>query len=185
MEDNYFIISWWFLPFINMNRPQVFMCPHPPSWTLSHFPPHPNPLGWPRAPALGALLQTLNLHWSSILHMIIGTSRKQPAWQYRRCKRHRVGKNPWKREWQPTPVFLPGESHGQRSLLGYCPRGGRVRHDWSDLAHVRVHTHTHSHTQCISFNASLSNLPTLSFFHWVQKSVLYICVFRRSLDMAN
>ena len=31
----------------------------------------------------------------------------------------RVGKIPWRREWQPTAVFLPGESHGQRSLEGY------------------------------------------------------------------
>ena len=30
---------------------------------------------------------------------------------------------PWRREWQPTPVFLPGESHGQRSLVGYSPWG--------------------------------------------------------------
>ena len=29
--------------------------------------------------------------------------------------------DPWKREWQPTPVFLPGESHGQRRLAGYSP----------------------------------------------------------------
>ena len=28
---------------------------------------------------------------------------------------------PWRREWQPTPVFVPGESHGQRSLVGYSP----------------------------------------------------------------
>ena len=28
---------------------------------------------------------------------------------------------PWRREWQPTPVFLPGKSHGQRSLAGYSP----------------------------------------------------------------
>ena len=32
-----------------------------------------------------------------------------------------VGKSPWRRAWQPTPVFLPGESHGQRSLVGYRP----------------------------------------------------------------
>ena len=32
-----------------------------------------------------------------------------------------VGKIPWRRAWQPTPVFLPGESHGQRSLAGYSP----------------------------------------------------------------
>ena len=34
-----------------------------------------------------------------------------------------VGKIPWRRKWQPTPVFLPGESHGQRSLVDYSPRG--------------------------------------------------------------
>jgi len=40
----------------------------------------------------------------------------------RRLKRHRfspwVGMIPWRRTWQPTPVFLPGEPHGQRSLAG-------------------------------------------------------------------
>ena len=34
-----------------------------------------------------------------------------------------VGKVPWRRKWQPTPVFVPGESHGQRSLVGYSPWG--------------------------------------------------------------
>ena len=29
----------------------------------------------------------------------------------------------WRREWQPTPVFLPGESHGQRNLVSYSPWG--------------------------------------------------------------
>ena len=35
------------------------------------------------------------------------------------------GKIPWRRAWQPTLVFLPGESHGQRSLAGYSPRCGK------------------------------------------------------------
>ena len=49
-------------------------------------------------------------------------SGKEPACQCRRCKRHMF--NPWvrkipsRRAWQPTPVFLPRESHGQRSLVG-------------------------------------------------------------------
>ena len=34
-----------------------------------------------------------------------------------------VGKIPWRRKRQPTPVFLPGESHGQRRLVGYSSRG--------------------------------------------------------------
>ena len=43
------------------------------------------------------------------------------------CRRHRfnpwVGKIPWRRKWQLIPVFLPGKSHGQRSLVGYSPWG--------------------------------------------------------------
>ena len=34
-----------------------------------------------------------------------------------------VGKIPWRRAWQPSPVFLPGKSHGQRCLTGYSPWG--------------------------------------------------------------
>jgi len=41
------------------------------------------------------------------------------------CRRHKfdpsVGKIPWRRKWQPTPVFLPGKFHGQRNLAGYHP----------------------------------------------------------------
>ena len=40
-----------------------------------------------------------------------------------------VGKLPWSRKWQPTPVFLPGESHGQRSLEAIVHGVARVRHD--------------------------------------------------------
>ena len=35
----------------------------------------------------------------------------------------------WRRKWQPTPVFLPGKFHGQRSLVGYSPWSCKVRHD--------------------------------------------------------
>jgi len=51
------------------------------------------------------------------------TSGKMPACQHRRHQRLEfspwVGKIPWRRIWQLIPVFLPGESHGQRSLVGY------------------------------------------------------------------
>ena len=61
-------------------------------------------------------------------------SGKEPACQCRRCRRQRfnpwVRKIPWRRAWQSTPGFLPGESHGQRSLAGYSPWGHRrVGHD--------------------------------------------------------
>ena len=39
-----------------------------------------------------------------------------------------VQKIPWRRKWQPTPIFLPGKFHGRRSLEGYSPWGRRVRH---------------------------------------------------------
>ena len=57
-------------------------------------------------------------------------SSKQSACQLRR---HRldswVRKIPWRRKWRPTPGFLPGKSHGQKSLTGYSAWGCRVRHD--------------------------------------------------------
>ena len=52
--------------------------------------------------------------------------------------------DPWRRKRQPTPVFLPGEFHGQRGLANSNPWGcKRVRHDW---ACVHTYTHTHTHT---------------------------------------
>ena len=56
-----------------------------------------------------------------------GASGKEPTCQSRRQKRPRfhpwIRKIPWRRAWQPTPVFLPRETHGQRSLAGYSPWG--------------------------------------------------------------
>ena len=56
-----------------------------------------------------------------------GDSGKEPTCQ---CRRHKrcgcnpwVRKIPWRRKWQPTSLFLPGEFHGQRSLTGYNPWG--------------------------------------------------------------
>ena len=49
-----------------------------------------------------------------------------------------VGKIPWRRKWQPAPVVLPGESHGQRRLLGDSPKGLKE----SDVTE-RLTKHTH------------------------------------------
>ena len=56
---------------------------------------------------------------------------KECACKWRRCGFNPwVGKTPWWRKWQPTAGFLPGKSHGQRSLAGYSPRGhNRVGHN--------------------------------------------------------
>ena len=64
-----------------------------------------------------------------------GAGGKEPICQCRRPKRHRfdpwVRKIPWRREWLLTPVFLPGEAHGQRGLAAYIQSMGshRVGHD--------------------------------------------------------
>ena len=81
-----------FLPYVDMNQPWVYMRPEP----SFYLPPHPIPLGCPRALTLSALFYALNLDWSSISHTCL--------------------------------------------------------------------------------NAILSNHPTLTFSHRVQKSVLYLCV---------
>ena len=44
--------------------------------------------------------------------------------------------NPWRRKWQPTPVFLPGKPLGWRSLAGYSPWGHKVGHDWVTSLHL-------------------------------------------------
>ena len=70
--------------------------------------------------------------------------------QYRRHRRCEfdpwVGKLSWRRAWQPTPVFLLGESHGQRSLAGYSPCGPK-QSDTTEQLCTCVHVHTHTHTQ--------------------------------------
>ena len=48
---------------------------------------------------------------------------------------------PWRKAWRPTPVSLPGESHGQRSVVGYSPWGHRVRYDWVTNTHTQTHRH--------------------------------------------
>ena len=83
-----------------------------------------------------------------------------------------VGKIPWRRKWQPTPVFLPGESHGGRSLVGYSPWGHKESdmterfHFTSGLDWVRRHSVTRhgSLTQlcptlCNSINGSSLGPP--------------------------
>ena len=71
-----------------------------------------------------------------------GTSGKEPACQCRRYKRHRfdlwVGKIPRRRRaWQPSQVFLPGESHGEGSLVGYSPYG-RKESDTTEMTEYLI-----------------------------------------------
>ena len=81
---------------------------------------------------------------------------KESACQCRRYWRCRfnpwVRKIPWRRKWQPTPVFLPRKSHGQRSLVGYSPW---CRKEW-DMTEWTEHAHT-NHTILITHQLPPSN----------------------------
>ena len=76
-------------------------------------------------------LNWTELNWlkpyQSLFGLPGGTSGKESTCQYRRRRRCEfdlwVRKIPWRWKWQPTPVFLPGESHGQKSLVAYSPQG--------------------------------------------------------------
>ena len=80
----------------------------------------------------------------------IGSSGKEPACQGRRHKRHKfdpwIGKIPWRRKWHPIPVFLPGKSHGQRSLVSYSPWG----HKEPNMTEHPCTPHTHGLWHCPS-----------------------------------
>ena len=93
-------------------------------------------------------IYTYGLHIYTHTHIYIGfpggASGKEPACQCRRGKRLGVQslerEGPWRRAWQPTPVLLTGEYHGQGSLGGYRPGGSqRVRHPWNGLASTHIY----------------------------------------------
>ena len=75
----------------------------------------------------------------------------------RRCRRHGfspwVGKIPWRRAWQPTPLFLPGESHGQRSLAGYGPQTPK---EW-DMTEVTEYACTREASHCDKWELFFKN----------------------------
>ena len=71
------------------------------------------------------------------------------------CRRHRscefypwVRKIPWKRKWQPSPVFLPGESHGQRSLVSCSPWGPKELATTEHACHNSTTKKKHYYLTC-------------------------------------
>ena len=69
-----------------------------------------------------------------------------------------VGKIPWRKAWQPTPVFLPREAHGHRSLAGDSPWG----HKESDTTEATYYAHTSMKTRPLCQGLTLSFTPTSS-----------------------
>ena len=88
---------------------------------------------------------SLSLCFSLSLYIYIYAHGGSGVKHLSQCRRRRfnpwVRKTPWKRKWLPTPVFLPGEFHGQRSLVDCSPRGHkRVRHELATKQQYMYHT---------------------------------------------
>ena len=89
-----------------------------------------------------------------------------------------VTKIPWRRKWQPIPVLLPGKSHGQKSLVGYCPWGcKRVRHNLATCCCCSV---AQSYPAlCNTLDCSTTGFPVLhhlpgftqTHVHWVGDAI--------------
>ena len=109
---------------------QIFIKHHCPGGVVQG---EENPLPQNSEPSLGGVRQASGITegWPVLRKykgFPSGSSGKEPTCQCRRLKRCGfdawVGKMPsWRRAWQPTPIFLPGKSHGQRSLMDYSPWG--------------------------------------------------------------
>ena len=81
-----------------------------------------------------------------------GASGKEPACQCRKQTfemqvRSLGQEDPWRWEWQPIPIFLPGESHGHRSLVGYGPQGCKQ----SDMTEATQHSTAHKLPSLLMF----------------------------------
>ena len=77
-------------------------------------------------------------------------------------------KIPWSRKWQPTPVFLRGKSHGQRSLAGYSP-GGRKESDVTEHAFIHTHSATSRMFRELSMYLIISTAQALASWPMFQK----------------
>ena len=67
------------------------------------------------------------------------------CWRHKRCGFNPwVGKIPWSKKWQPTPVFLPGKFYGQRTW--WATILGVTKSDTTEHTYTHTHTHTYTHT---------------------------------------
>ena len=89
------------------------------------------------------------------------------------------GEIPWRKAWQPTPVFLPGKSHGQRNLTGYSLWGRkRIEQDWESehITHCAIQRTLFICSLCNSLHLLTPNSdPSLPLSLANHKSALCVC----------
>ena len=112
-----------------------------------------------------------------------GAGGKESACQ---CTKHEtcgfdswIQKNPWRRAWQPTPVFLPGESHGQRNQAGYSPWG----HKESDTTEATQHRCTRGSMSSLTLTSARQLLFLQSQLLLV--SACQVCIPQNILAMGS
>ena len=135
MEANYFTIVWWFCHTLTWISHRCTCAPHPKP--LFHLPPHPIPLGCPRAPALSALFHASNLDWGSISHMVIYIVQFQKVfkiilWDFL----HRQSCHLWTKTFIssfPIYIYLPSPSLATFSMMLDQNSERRHPHFVSDL----------------------------------------------------
>ena len=81
-----------------------------------------------------------------------------------------VRKIPWRREWQPTSVFLPGESHGQRSLAGYSPWGCKESNTVEQLSNENEPLGAADHLLRVHFSDNCLSQPIANLSLWTASS---------------
>ena len=88
----------------------------------------------------------------------------------------------WSRKWQPTPVLLPGKSHGQRSLVGYSP-WGRKESDTTGQLHFHLHFRSLTHFKSICvYNMNKERVKLHSLvcgIHLYQHGYMLVSFFSR------
>ena len=163
-------------------------------------------------PARGSVMKSVVL-FLTLYNTLWGVPRrldgKESTCQCSKCRRHRfdswVRKIPWRRVWHPTPVLLPGKSHGQRSLAGYVPLGRKESDTTERLSSTILYIHMnfliihrprvsqslkpHSFSSTAMVGKSRSWSSQLSsvcsthdlrhHFHWAQDSVRYPMDFHK------
>ena len=74
--------------------------------------------------------------------------------------------NPWRREWQSTPAFLPGEFHGQRSLVGYSPLSHK---EWDTTERLTLSLYNLEHARLFKDNTSQELMSLQAHFSYLMK----------------
>ena len=96
------------------------------------------------------------------------------GWKESACQARKLGFGPWvwRRKWQPTPVFLPGESHGQRNLAGYSPWGHKEL-DMTDWLGVQA-SNTHKARKNSAVTQEIFNKWKCDWYGWLQPTALQV-----------